>query len=1373
MRGQEALSPSDDLHDSTEESDFSFNTSLKTEPAQRTPYKRDFWMDDDGIMRWRNPSPTPDLPVPYPEYFQDVRLVRLASENATCKRACRNRLVILEMKMEMHRIMNVEFEGKNGYHDHRPDIFAHMKVDNSVRLATAMNCQSLLDFIIEKARSCPDDVVNVDDRGQPVELRDLLHRYGVYNPEQLSVEGLGLQPGPTTRFHRFDIFSSKYSQGGQGSVEVLLLFLKTRNYIKGKYFGELIKPLLLKHDEPDSNVATEYKVPIFGSDRDEWAELARWMATHGLYTANNRWIIQVPRILHIRNVPNFYKCETLQEQLLNIFTPMWDATMYPRAHPQLAQLLAHVAAFNVISDEVTRGQELPENRPPKDWPWAENPPDIYFNYYVWANLYALNTCRQSRGLNTFQYRPNCGEVGESEHHLVSAFLLADSINHGIRLESSPVLQYLYYLAQIGMCLAPLANNGLHVRYEENPFPVFFKRGLRVALSTDDPLHFHHTKEAVVEEYGTAAKIYKLNDHDMVEIARNSILISGFPADVKRRWLNGPGKASLVRSIRTNFRDQVLDMERTIINSELKRYKKQLRRTTTALSHPLTPPGVLAKSHQLRELKASGQGESQLAMELEINIVREQLQKGKELGEAEIKFHRVEMAGPTVTDDKAVRAANLLRYAMELRHKYIWKHPLELWRRKDVKQRIDLDYHVELTNGTPHVYRRLRAPGSGSDPHRGPLMYTVPDVKAFLADYGKILDIVEDVDVKTLAAKRLRLLEHKFILHNALNALEEGDDGTEKDTHRDFCKVYKVDTHVHMAAGMTARQLLEFLLEKAQNHADDPVMDSQMRDPTDPNWKKIVTLGGFLKANAIDPKKLNVDMLNVQADASMYERFDKFKMSYNLLGNKHLRDLLMRSDNFMGGRYFAELIKGRVFKQMEKDEYTFAENRISVYGKRRNEWNQLAQWFHTHGMGCVHNKWMVQIPRAFHNMKGLGSFQALLENIFMPLWEVSIDPRIDPILDNFLAHHMSGFDCVDNEATPDMPFPEAPPSEWVQEVNPPYGFWMYYLWANITVLNMFRSTHGRSTFSFRPHCGEAGAVDHLASCFLLANAINHGINAIKNPAVEYLYYLGQIGMAVSPLSNNTLFLEYIKNPFPRFFRRGLNVSLSTDDPLQFHHTQEPLIEEYCVAAKMWKLSGTDMCEIARNSVLQSGFPHEVKASWLGDLYFLSSSNGNVVSRSHVPDIRLAYRFELYHAEVNYLEAAAEKGPRDRGWFKRSMYTKEEEDAIVAQAGRAHRRKGRRAARETRSRAGRASAGPTSDNDSSFSSPPPSPSNASVLSAFRPESRQQGGRPDAQPKRDRSQPDNYGGLSFDALMEERLQTQREIREVQHALGRSPAP
>jgi AMP deaminase len=52
---------------------------------------------------------------------------------------------------------------------------------------------------------------------------------------------------------------------------------------------------------------------------------------------------------------------------------------------------------------------------------------------------------------------------------------------------------------------------------------------------------------------------------------------------------------------------------------------------------------------------------------------------------------------------------------------------------------------------------------------------------------------------------------------------------------------------------------------------------------------------------------------------------------------------------------------------------------------------------------------------------------------------------------------------------------------------------------------------------------------------------------------YLYYLSQVGIAMSPLSNNALFLAIADNPFPLFFRRGLNVSLSTDDPLIFHRS----------------------------------------------------------------------------------------------------------------------------------------------------------------------------------------------------------------------------
>ena len=39
-------------------------------------------------------------------------------------------------------------------------------------------------------------------------------------------------------------------------------------------------------------------------------------------------------------------------------------------------------------------------------------------------------------------------------------------------------------------------------------------------------------------------------------------------------------------------------------------------------------------------------------------------------------------------------------------------------------------------------------------------------------------------------------------------------------------------------------------------------------------------------------------------------------------------------------------------------------------------------------------------------------------------------------------------------------------------------------------------------------------------------------------------------------------------------------------------QEPLMEEYSIATQVRKLSPCDMCELARNSVLMSGFEHHV-------------------------------------------------------------------------------------------------------------------------------------------------------------------------------------
>jgi AMP deaminase len=51
---------------------------------------------------------------------------------------------------------------------------------------------------------------------------------------------------------------------------------------------------------------------------------------------------------------------------------------------------------------------------------------------------------------------------------------------------------------------------------------------------------------------------------------------------------------------------------------------------------------------------------------------------------------------------------------------------------------------------------------------------------------------------------------------------------------------------------------------------------------------------------------------------------------------------------------------------------------------------------------------------------------------------------------------------------------------------------------------------------------------------------------------------------------------------------MNVTLSTDDPLILHLTSEPLIEEYSIASQIFDFSSIELAEIARNSVMQSGF-----------------------------------------------------------------------------------------------------------------------------------------------------------------------------------------
>lgn len=117
-----------------------------------------------------------------------------------------------------------------------------------------------------------------------------------------------------------------------------------------------------------------------------------------------------------------------------------------------------------------------------------------------------------------------------------------------------------------------------------------------------------------------------------------------------------------------------------------------------------------------------------------------------------------------------------------------------------------------------------------------------------------------------------------------------------------------------------------------------------------------------------------------------------------------------------------------------------------------------------------------------------------------------------------------------------------------------------------------------------------------------------------------------------------------------------------------------MEEYAIAAQVFKLSTCDMCEIARNSVLQCGLSHQVgapgdgggpgpaaaagaspgggcergaaasgarprarqeKAKFLGESYQEEGPQGNDIRKTNVAQIRMAYRYETWCYELNLI------------------------------------------------------------------------------------------------------------------------------------------
>ena len=592
-------------------------------------------------------------------------------------------------------------------------------------------------------------------------------------------------------------------------------------------------------------------------------------------------------------------------------------------------------------------------------------------------------------------------------------------------------------------------------------------------------------------------------------------------------------------------------------------------------------------------------------------------------DSNLEYEKVATEMMETLGDECEEVCLMLEYALGLRDKWLFDDskgacPIVGTPDKAAPLPAKSQHECRMVDGVMHVYHP-NAQGESELVHEPP--GTATD---FFYDLHALLRVQSYGPSKTFCHKRLMLTEQKFHLHVMLNADREFLE-QKKAPHRDFYNVRKVDTHVHHSACMNQKHLLRFIKSKLKREPQEIVI---YRDG------KFLNLREVFESIGMTAYELNVDTLDMHADKNTFHRFDKFNLKYNPMGQSRLREIFIKQDNLIRGRFLAELTK-QVCSDLEANKYTMAEYRISIYGRKPGEWDNLAAWVLNHNVFSENMVWMIQIPRlynVYHSNGTMKNFQQMLDNIFKPLFEVTVDPSSHPKLHTFLQM-VVGVDMVDDESKPERRPSKhmRVPVDWDVSHNPAYAYYAYYVYANLYTLNALRVSKGLNTIAFRPHAGEAGDIDHLCATFMLAKNIAHGLNLRKSPCMQYLYFLTQIPLDMSPLSNNSLFIDYHKNPFPTFFARGLRVSLSTDDPLMIHMTKEPLVEEYSVAAQVWKLSAADLCEIAKTSVLNSGFPIASKMHWVSDQYWLSGTRGNDIQKTNVPDLRAHFRADVLECE----------------------------------------------------------------------------------------------------------------------------------------------
>lgn len=230
---------------------------------------------------------------------------------------------------------------------------------------------------------------------------------------------------------------------------------------------------------------------------------------------------------------------------------------------------------------------------------------------------------------------------------------------------------------------------------------------------------------------------------------------------------------------------------------------------------------------------------------------------------------------------------------------------------------------------------------------------MPSLRDYYRDANFISGVINQGPSRTLAFRRLRYLEAQFSLHKLLKEHEEFEEQRVA-PHRDFYNIRKVDTHVHHSAAMNCKHLLRFIKGKLKSSPNDIVI---FRDG------KTLSLQQVFQSLNLTAYDLNIDKLDMHAHTDSFHRFDRFNLKYNPIGEARLREIFLKTDNYIKGKYLAELTK-ELLNDLEVNKYVMTEYRLSIYGRSPDEWDKLASWVVDNVLFSYNVRWMIQIPRLF-------------------------------------------------------------------------------------------------------------------------------------------------------------------------------------------------------------------------------------------------------------------------------------------------------------------------------------------------------------------------------------------------------------------------